>query len=55
MFVYSTALPTHLKRDRVQGWINSLYVEVYGQPANDPQVLAMFRKLPEDLRLIQAR
>jgi hypothetical protein len=52
MFVYATALPTHLKRDRVQGWINSFYVEVYGRQANEPQVLAMFRKLPADLRLI---
>jgi ribosomal protein S18 acetylase RimI-like enzyme len=52
MLVCSTVLPRQLKRDRVQGWINSLYVEVYRRPANDPQVLAMFRTLPEDLRLI---
>jgi N-acetylglutamate synthase-like GNAT family acetyltransferase len=52
MLVCSTVLPRHLKRDRVQGWINSLYVEVYGRPANDPQVLAMFKSLPEDLCLI---
>lgn len=55
MFVYSAdpaELPRHLKRDRVKGWIESVYVDVYGRPAHDPQVPAMFRKLPEDLRLI---
>jgi GNAT superfamily N-acetyltransferase len=52
ILVYSERLPASIQLPMLRHWMQCCYIEVYGRLASDPQIEAMLRDLPENLRLI---
>ncbi len=51
MMVLAPAVST-IRREELRQWLVNIYVDVYGQSADDPRIDVMLRELPEEVELI---
>ncbi|MGO4516341.1 GNAT family N-acetyltransferase [Terriglobus sp. 2YAB30_2] len=51
MMVLAPAAST-IRREELRQWLVNIYVDVYGQSADDPRIDVMLRELPEEVELI---
>lgn len=52
LLVCREKLPELIEKSCVRSWLESCYVQVYGMPADSPQIEAMLESLPEHVPLI---
>ena len=52
LLVCREQLPEFIEKSSVRSWLQSCYVQVYGMPADSPQIEAMLESLPEHVPLI---
>jgi len=51
MMVLAPAVSS-IRREKLRQWLVNIYVDVYGQSADDPRIDVMLRDLPEEVELI---
>lgn len=55
LLAHAIASVACVPRETVRGWLTRLYVEVYGQRADDPRIDAMLAGQPDDIPLTPTR
>jgi GNAT superfamily N-acetyltransferase len=51
LLAYRDKLPATIDKAELRGWLESIYVEVYRQPATDPRISQMLATLPLEIHL----
>jgi hypothetical protein len=51
LMVYSTELRRRLPKAQLEGWLRTIYRDVYHCPADDPRIARMLRDVPDPVPL----
>jgi len=52
LMIHRASLPGSIARDRLRGWLEAIYREVYAVPVPDGRIDGMVAPLPEDIALV---